>query len=60
VSGMETLSSTPLSLRMPEHFGGKIERMLRRVQQLRRDHYRILILVSTKERGQRILELLRE
>src|SRR5690554_450178 len=57
---METLSSTPLSLRMPEHFGGKIERMLRRVQQLRRDHYRILILVSTKERGQRILELLRE
>ncbi|HPT82886.1 MAG TPA: transcription-repair coupling factor [Limnochordia bacterium] len=60
VSGMETLSATALGLRMPEHFGGKIERMLRRVKQLRRDHYRILILVSSKERGQRILELLRE
>ncbi|MGI6692779.1 MAG: transcription-repair coupling factor [Limnochordia bacterium] len=60
VSGMETLSSTALSMRMPEHFGGKIERMLRRVKQLRRDHYRILILVSSKERGQRILEILRE
>ena len=60
VSGMETLASTAISMRMPEHCGGKIERMLRRVQQLRRDHYRILILVSSKERGQRLLELLRE
>ena len=60
VSGMETLASTAISMRMPEHCGGKIERMLRRVKQLRRDHYRILILVSSKERGQRLLELLRE
>ena len=60
VAGMETLSSTSLGLRMPEHFGGKIERMLRRVKQLRKDHYRILILVSTKERGERLVELLRD
>ena len=60
VTGMETLSSTALGMRMPEHFAGKIESMLRRIKQLRRDHYRALILVSTKERGQRLLEILRE
>lgn len=60
VAGMEGASSSSLELRMPEHFGGSIERMLRRVKQLRKDHYRILILTSTKERGQRILELLHD
>ncbi len=60
VPGMEDLPSTSINLRMPEHFGGSIERMLRRVNHLRKDHYRILILVSTKERGQRLLELLRD
>ena len=57
VAGMEGLSSTALTLRMPEHFGGSIERMLRRVKQLRKEHFRILILTSSKERGGRILEL---
>lgn len=60
VSGMEGASSTSLGLRMPEHFAGSIERMLKRVKKWRRDHYRILILVSTQERGERIVELLRE
>lgn len=60
VAGMENLPSTSLGLRMPEHFAGKIERMLRRVKQLRKDHYRILILVSTQERGERVVELLRD
>ena len=60
VAGMESLSSTSLNLRMPEHFGGSIERMLRRLKQLRKDHYRVLLLVSSKEKGQRLLELLRD
>lgn len=60
VAGMEGIPSTSLGLRMPEHFGGKIERMLRRVKNLRKEHYRILILVSSQERGERILELLRD
>ena len=60
VAGMETLSSTSVNLRMPEHFGGSIERMLRRVKQLRKEHYRTLLLVSSKERGERLLELLRD
>lgn len=60
VAGMEKAPSTAIGLRMPEHFGGKIERMLRRVKQLRKEHYRILILVSSKERGERILELLHD
>ncbi len=61
VAGMEGASSTSLGLRMPEHFAGSIERMLKRVKQWRKDHYRILILVSGGERGgERILELLRE
>lgn len=60
VTGMEGPRSMSLGLRMPEHFGGSIERMLRRVKQLRKEHYRILILVSSKERGRRILELLQD
>ena len=59
-AGMEDLPSASLNLRMPEHFAGSIERMLRRVKQLRKDHYRILILVSAKERGRRLLELLHD
>jgi transcription-repair coupling factor (superfamily II helicase) len=57
---MENLSSNSMNLRMPEHFGGSIERMLRRLKQLRRDHYRILVLVSAKDKGERLLELLRD
>ena len=60
VAGMENLSSNSMNLRMPEHFGGSIERMLRRLKQLRRDHYRILVLVSAKDKGERLLELLRD
>ncbi|HBG02730.1 MAG TPA: hypothetical protein DDW87_14390, partial [Firmicutes bacterium] len=60
VTGMEGPSGMSLGWRMPEHFGGSIERMLRRVKQLRKEHYRILILVSSKERGQRILDLLHD
>jgi len=59
VAGMESLSSTSVNFRMPEHFGGSIERMLHRMKQLRKDQYRVLLLVSSKERGQRLLELLR-
>lgn len=60
VSGMEKASSTSFGLRMPEHFSGSIERMLRRVKRWRQESYRILILVSAPARGSRILELLRE
>ena len=60
VAGMEALSTTSVNLRMPEHFGGSIERMLRRVKQLRKEHYRILMLVSSKDRGQRLLKLLHD
>lgn len=60
VAGMEGANSISLSLRMPEHFGGSIERMLRRVKQLRKEHYRTLILISTKERGRRLLDLLHD
>ncbi len=59
VPGMEEAGTSSLSLRMPEHFGGSIERMLRRAKQWRKEHYRILILTSTPERGQRVAELLR-
>lgn len=60
VPGMEGANTTSLGLRMPEHFGGSFERMLRRVKQWRKEHYRILILTSTSERGQRVLELLHD
>jgi len=60
VTGMEGASSTSLGLRMPEHFAGSIERMLKQVKKWRRDHYRILLLVSTQERGERLVEILRE
>ncbi|HHU62228.1 MAG TPA: transcription-repair coupling factor [Natronincola sp.] len=60
VSGMEAVNSNALSLRMPEHLGGSIERMLKRIKQLRKDHYRILILTSTDRHGKRILEILRD
>jgi len=60
VAGMEALPSAAVNLRMPEHFAGSIERMLRRVKHLRKEHYRILILVSAKERGMRLLELLHD
>ena len=60
VTGMEGISSSAPGLRMPEHFGGSIERMLRRMKQLRKEHFRILILTSTKERGQRIIDLLHD
>lgn len=60
VAGMEKLNQTSLSLRMPEHFNGSIERTLKRMKQLRKDHYRVLLLTSTKERGERLVEILRE
>ena len=60
VTGMESLSSISVNLRMPEHFGGSIERMLHRIKQLRKDLYRILCLVSSREKGERLLELLHD
>ncbi|HHY09521.1 MAG TPA: transcription-repair coupling factor [Firmicutes bacterium] len=60
IAGMdEVQTTTSLGLRAPEHFSGRLEKMLSGIKKWRQEHYRILILTSTFERGQRIIELLR-
>lgn len=60
VPGMESGEALSFDLRAPEHFGGSIERMLKQVKEWRKKYFRLLLMTSTPERAQRIVELLRE
>lgn len=58
----DMLSASPqrMSLKNPEHFQGNLTNFVNKIARLRKDHYRILLVVSTKERGLRLTEFLRD
>ncbi|NLM53835.1 MAG: transcription-repair coupling factor [Firmicutes bacterium] len=60
IPGMDGVPSTSLGLRLPEHLNGSIDRFLQRVDQLRRDSYRVLVVTGHRERADRLVELLRD
>ncbi|NLJ80744.1 MAG: transcription-repair coupling factor [Firmicutes bacterium] len=60
IPGMDNAGKSSLDLRSPQHFSGSIDQMLKQVKKWRKDRFRLLIMTSTAERGQRIIELLRE
>ena len=50
----------PVNSRAPEHFQGNVERFVKKVKQWRKDYNRLLFVVGTKERAERLVEYLGE
>ena len=60
IQGMEKIESSSIGLRMPEHFGGHLDRVVHKVKQYRKDLYRVLVVTANQERGERLVELFRD
>ncbi len=60
VPGMRPSKVVQISARPPEPFHGKFDRLAEAVRRWRRDGYRVLLLVSTEQRGERVIETLKE
>lgn len=48
------------AIRSPEHFQGNLQAFVKKLKQWRKSHYRVLLVVSTEERGRRLADFLRE
>lgn len=60
IPDMANVQPHRLPLRNPEHFQANMDAFLNKVSRLRKEHYRILLVVSTKERGMRLADFLRD
>ncbi len=60
IQEMENVLVHKVSARAPEHFQGNMTAFLKKLGQWRKDHYRVLLLVATEERGKRLADYLRE
>lgn len=60
IAEMETASMHQIGFKTPDHFHADLENFGKKVQQWRKQYYRILIVVSTRERGERLASFLKE
>lgn len=57
---MDKIVTRQMSLRMPEHFQSNLDEFLKKIHQWRKQHYRILLVVATEDRGRRLTEYLND
>lgn len=49
-----------MSTKSPEHYQADLEGFVKKIQQSRKQYYRILLVVSTEERGHKLVDFLKE
>ncbi len=59
ISGMEKLQIQEISVKLPQHFHAQLDTLVDQIKLFRKSQYRILLIVSTKERGKRLVEFLK-
>lgn len=57
---MGTPSAHQMKIKSPEHYQKDLDGFVKKIQQCRKQHYRILIVVSTAERGRKLVEFLKD
>lgn len=60
VPGMRPEQVIPVRARPPELFHSKFDRLVAAVREWRKERYAVCLVLSTKERGERVVETLRE
>ncbi len=60
VTGLDQLQSLTVGLQAVEHFHGSLNDLSKRLIGWRKDHYRVLLVTATRERGRALVDHLRE
>ena len=59
IPGIEDAKLQQMPIKSPEHFHANLESFVKKIHHWRKSHYRVLLIVSTEERGNRLVEFLR-
>lgn len=59
ITGMENVKTQQMPVKSPEHFHANLESLVKKINHWRKSYYRVLLIVSTEERGNRLVDFLR-